>query len=287
MRCHALIAVIALFTLTLGASAERLAYSSLPGKTAYRYDVTLSGQMQPPQGTPLPMTVRLQALLVDQVTGKAQKGLFPMSMTIKDMRINASSGGDEYSDVLDDSVMGFLRTPSGVLSKIRYTSKPAKSDVPVPGLENAWLLFSRFGHHLRLPEKALRPGEKWRSDETLGLETGSKVSLKTENTLAGDKIVKGKRYVRIESTFTLAAKQQPVPAGEGKKSALASDFQMTGKSSLLFDPKAGEVFRSTIKAEITTTTTGGGSAGNAMKGSFAVTGTVQHAPPPAPAAKKR
>jgi len=285
MRYHAVIAAFILLALALGAHADQLAYNAQPGKVAYRYDITLSGQMQPPQGAPLPMAMRMQALLVDQVTGKAQKGLLPMSMTVKDLRINASSGGNEYSDVLDDSVMSFLRTPSGVLSKLRYISKPAK-EAPVPGLENAWLLFSRFGHHLRLPEKALRPGEKWTSDESLGLETGNKVSLKTENTLAGDKIVNGKRYVRIESTFTLTAKQQPVPAGEGKKSALASDFQMTGKSSLLFDPKAGQVFRSTIKAEITTKTSGGGAAGNAMKGSFTVTGTVQQAPP-APAAIKR
>ncbi|MHB0937503.1 MAG: hypothetical protein ACYDCO_16310 [Armatimonadota bacterium] len=283
MRYHAVIAAVVLFTLALGVRAEQLAYHERPGKAAYRYDITISGQMQPPRGVHLPMAMRMQAQLVDQVTGKAQKGLLPMSMTIKDMRITASSGEDEYSDVLDDSVLSFLRTPSGVMSKIRYTSKPQKSDVPVPGLENAWLLFSRFGHHLRLPEKALRRGEKWKSDETLGLETGSKVALATENTLVGDKAVNGKRYVHIESTFKLTAKKQP---GKGQKSAIASDFQMTGKSSLLFDPKAGEVFRSTIKAEITTNTSGGGSAENAIKGSFTVTGTVQKAPP-APAVKKR
>jgi len=287
MRFHAVIVAFVLFALALGTHAERLAYNPRPGKTAYRYDFTLSGQMQPPQGAPLPMAVRLQAQLVDQAAGKAEKGLLPMTMTIKDLRINASTGHDEYSDVLDDSVMSFLRSTSGVISKLRYTSQPAKSDLPMPGLENAWLLFSRFGHHLHLPEKELRAGEKWKSEEILGPEKSDKISLKSENTLVGDKVVNGKRYLHIDSTFTLTAKQQPMPGGEGRKSTLASDFSMTGKSSLLFDPQAGEVFRSTVRAEITTKTSGGGSAENMVKGNFTVRGTVVKVPPPASAEKKR
>lgn len=285
MRCHVAIAAVVLLSLALGAHAERLAYHTRPGQTAYRYEFTLSGEMQPPQGAPLPMAVRLQAQLIDQATGKVEKGLLPMTMTIKDLRINASSGQEEYSDVLDGGVLSFLRSPSGVMSNIRYVSKPQQSaDLPMPALENAWLLFSRFGHHLRLPEKELRAGGKWTTDETLGVEKDAAITLKSENTLVGDKIVDGKRYVHIDSTFTLTAKRQPVPA-EGRKSALASDFHMTGKSSLLFDPQAGEVFRSTVRAEIATKTSGGGSAKNAVQGSFTLRGTVLKVPPPAPAVK--
>jgi len=284
MRFHALIAALVLLVAAVGAHTERLAYPTRPGKAAYNYDFTIAGQIQPPRGVPMPVALRMRALIVDQVTGKAQKGLSPVTMTIKDVRINGSASEDEFSDAVGNCVLRFLRTPSGILSNLRYVSAPAEADMPIPSLGNAWLLFSRFGHHLRLPEKELRAGEKWLSTETIGLETGRKMTLKTESTLVGYKSIHGKRYVRIDSTFQLTARQT-LPMREGKaKTGIATNFTMTGKSMLLFDPRAGEVFRATVKADVTTKSS---DAKSAVNGRFRVTGTALKDPTPAPVGKNR
>jgi len=277
-----------LLVLALVGRAERLAYTSDIGRMDYRYELTIAGQMQPPRGVPLPVTLQMSARTIDQVTEKPQKGLSPVTMSIKDIQVSGSSGEEEFGDDVPATVLSFLRSPSGVLSKLRYDSTPSKSDSLIPGLENAWLLFSRFGHHLRLPEKELRAGEKWQSAETIEMSTGKTMALKTESTLVGDKVVDGKRYVQIDSNFKLSTPKQKLSPDEEKDAGLSVEIEMTGKSYLLFDPRAGEVFRSTIKATMTTKTAMGTETRgtkNAMAGNFRITVTAQRTPPPAQAKK--
>jgi hypothetical protein len=115
------------------------------------------------------------------------------------------------------------------------------------------------------------------------MSTGKTLALKAESTLVGDKVVDGKRYVQIDTTFDLTTPKQRL-SGKEEGYRRSMEFGMTGKSYLLFDPRAGEVFRATIKAKITTTAAM--SAENAAAGSFRVTVTAHRTPPPAPAGKK-
>jgi len=271
--------MLLIFALALAGHTERLAYTSAIGRMDYRYELTIAGQMQPPRGVPLPVTLQMSARTIDQVTKKPQKGLSPVTMSIKDAQVSGSSGEEEFGNDIPATVLSFLRSPSGVLSKLKYVAVPSKTDSFIPGLENAWLLFSRFSHHLRLSEKELRPGEKWQSAETIEMSTGKTMSVNAESKLVGDKVVEGKRYVQIDTDFKLSSSKQN-PSDSEKGAGLSVEIEMTGKSYLLFDPRAGEVFRSTIKATMTTKTAMGMDTKNAMTGDFHLTITAHRTPPP-------
>jgi len=279
-----------LFATGLTVHAERLTYNTTLGRMDYRYDIAITGQVRPPGGAPLPVVLQMGARVIDQVTGKAHRDLSPVTMSIKDIELSGSSGENEFGDDVENTVISFLRSRAGVMSKLQYLHTPSKADTLIPGMENIWLLFSRFGHHLRLPEQELRAGEKWTSAETLGLSTGKTMALRAESTLVGVKMVDGKRYVQIDSTFQLTAPKQRLSSADGTDSGLVMELGMSGKSFLLFDPRAGEVYRATITAQITTKTTMSAETSgtkNAMAGSFSVTTTAHRTSPPAPAGKKR
>ena len=273
--------VILLTLLAYSAVAEPLQYKFRVGNgVPYQYNFTITGQMGMPGAQGGATNCTMYARLVDQVKSVGKDGAASMQMIIKNGAIAGEYGGSRFNEPVPYTTLTFDRSATGTLRNLRYAVAAAKPDLPIPGFENAWLLFSRFGHHFLLPSQELRTGEGWKTREMIGLDTAKQLTLETGNKLVSAKVVNGKRYLQIDSTFQLTAPKQSISLNEqGEGGNLTMEYSMAGASYLLFDPQDGEVFRSMIKATVTTKAALDGNTKQAITGTFTVRGTAEKAGP--------
>lgn len=278
MHFHRLILAVLLLTVSLLLHAEPLAYKQQAGTTAYQYDYFIDGKISMPHGKAQPFSLDMRARLIDTITA-VKKDLASVVMTIQNGAVDGASEQGDFSKSVPDSTIAFDRLRTGEVRNLHYTSKPAKAKTPIPGLENAWVLFSRFGHHFQLPGKELKTGQGWSTRETIGLATGTAMALFTQNKLTGVKVVNGKRYLKIDSKFKLIAPQQKLGGGKEGGQPMTMDVGMTGATALLFDQQAGRVFRSMVHATLNTKAAmpGGSGDAQAMTGTFTLNGTARQA----------
>jgi len=270
-----------LICLTLGAAlaghAVKLTYPAKAGaKVAYRYDVAVKGTLSSPRGVQTtPVEIQARARVVEQVTA-VERGLASIQMLIKNGQIIGASGDESVDESLPQSTITFQRTPQGELRHIKDTT--AADHAALPGVDNLWQLFARFGHHLRLPEKDVKTGDTWQTQEEIVTKDGRRLVLITDSTLAGSKTVDGKTYLLITSRYRTAAAKAPDGTAPPANTLLV-DLNLSGTAQLLFDAQAGEVFRATFAVEMTSEASyyapGEAEAIPAMRGTFTIRGTAQ------------
>lgn len=275
MRIGTWLAVCLLWGAALTGQAVRLAYPAMPNaKSAYRYDVAVTGTISSPKGTTTtPLDLQARARVVEQVTA-VSGAVATLRMLIKNAALTGTYGEEAVDETLPDNVVTFQRAPTGAISQVRDAT-PAET-TQLPGMDDLWRLFIRFGQRLRLPEDDVYPGSTWRTEEPIAMADGRRLTLVTDSTLVGGKVVDGVSYLQINSRYT--AKTPDRKANDEKPTALRVDFTIDGTSQLLFNATTGAIFRSAFNVDLTSDTAyhnpNTGTDTPAMHGAFHLKGTA-------------
>ena len=254
MRIRTLLSLVGILCVAaVSAHAYRLAFSDPQGAVRnYKADMTMKGTANV-LGITAPLSSTISMTMTEKVLTKNADGTSSISFAVKNGKMVASTTipGDDDATTKTQPLafsMTYDRTPLGKVTNLKMIATPGGgADLLGAGMSGQ---VQYPGQGVQFPDKDLNIGDSWDTTQQIEPMPGLKVNMTQTNTLTATRVVNGKTLLVITSTFTADAKNAhvnvPLPAGNGvgdnkATQALTLDMTISGTSTALFDPQAGEL----------------------------------------------
>lgn len=242
-----LCAVVLLVGTALSAHAVRLAYSQQVGSSrTYLSSFTMTGNIAMPGQDSMKLDSSFSTTTEEKILAVNQDGAASVSMDMKNGNMKMTVAGQTQQMPIPAMQMTFDRTKLGKVSNMQMQGEAVDQ---MPGMNN--MQFNQLGTSYAFPDRDLNAGDAWEDKTTLEIPFLGEATIVTKNTLVGTKIVDGKTYLQIDSTMTMTTPGTASTMGEGEQQmTMKMAIKLTGTASSLWNEEAGELFRSTVKADM-------------------------------------
>jgi len=225
-----------------------------PGVTrTYRLELHEAGHATYAGKRPLNLNMKASFLAKEQVRS-VNGGVASVAFSATDFLFSGNVLGKTAANVQIPSLhYTFDRTPQGKVSNVQVADgqKDLLARLKARGyhLDNNGTSIPMY-QQMNFPITAMSIGDGW----GMKLDThllGMHLNAKAQNTLVGERVINGKKYVQINGNIDMAIPMSALDVpGNADASTVDLAMRLTGKAYTLFDVDAGEIYRSTFSGEI-------------------------------------
>ncbi|MHB9133583.1 MAG: hypothetical protein ACYDBB_21170 [Armatimonadota bacterium] len=263
----------------LTAQAYRLEFKDVAGTSrTYKTQITVEGSMGN-EMLNLPVSGVVTYANIEKVN-TAGNGSATLTYTVTNGTVNLKvSGmpGEDTAENIEQSLPGFVmtytRTPRGKISNMKFNGDlGGLFSSPFDPLANQG---QYPGQGLEFPDKDLTPGDTWTGKQTVEMGPGNVVQITSNYTFIGSKVIEGRTFMQINADITLVAPKMTLKVNAlGQDATMAVAMNMTGKSETLFDPQAGQIYKSMMKGIAVTNMSSANADGLSAKSTLTLNSTT-------------
>ena len=228
----------------------------------YQSEFTLKGTLAlQPMNEQLPLVGTITFIAKEQVTGVNQDGTANLVNEITDGKVKINVADQTTDQSMTGYRTTFTRSPSGNVTntEIQGGAGGIFGQMQSLGMSDQWKMLANLGQALEFPKTDVKAGDTWSNQASFEIAPDQVVEMKTTNRLIGPKMiadVPNYTFLEIDGNTSLKLPEMNLSIGVGDMAmSLKQSMAISGQSIALFDPQAGEFFRSMFNGTMKVTMT--------------------------------